>query len=139
MRDAIVIADSVLLLEADLNDAGPVATLDKTRQGAADQFGAIAAALFEEIGYRAANDLLVAETDEVRKASIHCADFTFQRESDEDVVEGIDEVAIALLGAGDDGKKLIELLLGRRRGFPLLEAVDKTAQLGNFLRALPGV
>ena len=36
MRYAIVIADGVLLFEADLYDAGPVAALDKTRQGAAN-------------------------------------------------------------------------------------------------------
>ena len=139
VRDAIVIANRVLFFEADLNDAGPMAALDKTRQCAADQFRAVAASLFEKIGYRAADDLLVAKTDEVRKAAIHGADFALERECDEDVVERIDEVAITLLGAGDDGKELIKLLLGGRRRIPLFQAMDKPAQLGDFLSALPSI
>src|SRR5271169_4626131 len=132
VRDAIVIADSVLLLEADLNDARPVAALDKARQGAADQFGAVAAALFEELANLAADDLLVVGADEIRKAAIHGADFALQRERDENVVEGIDEIAITLLGTGDDGKELINLLFARRRRIPLLQAGDKTAKFGDF-------
>src|SRR5208282_5890848 len=139
MSDAIVIANGVLLLETDLDDSGPVAALDETRQCAADQFGAVAAALFEELVNLASDNLLVVGADEIRKAAIHGADFALQRESDEDIVEGIDEVAIALLCAGDDGKELVKLLLGRRRRIPLLQAVHEPAQLRDFLRALPSV
>ena len=139
VRDAIVIADSVLLLEADLNDAGPVAALDKTRHGAADQFGAVAAALFEKLGNLAADNLLVVGADEIRKAAIHGTDFTLKRERNENVIEGIDEVAIALLGTGDDGEELIDLLFARGSGIPLLQAGDQAAQLGDFAVAFPGV
>jgi hypothetical protein len=124
MSDAIVIAHGVLLLEADLNDARPVAALNKAGQGAANQFGAFAAAFFEEIGNWAADNLLVVGTDEISKASVYRANFALQRERDENVVEGIDEISIALLGAGDDGKELIKLLLGRRRRISLLQARD---------------
>src|SRR5271168_3961863 len=83
MRDAIVIANSILFLEPDLNDAGPVAALDKTRQGATNQFGAVPAALFQKLGNLASDDLLVVGADEIRKAAIHGANFDFERKRDE--------------------------------------------------------
>jgi hypothetical protein len=134
-----VIADGVLLLEADLNDAGPVAALDKTRQSAADQFGAVAAAFFEELANLASDDLLVVGADKIRKAAIHGADFTLERKSNENIIEGIDEVAITLLGTGDDGKELINLLFAWRRGIPLLQTGDKAAKFRDFTVAFPGI
>src|SRR5580700_6072080 len=139
MGDAIVIADRVLLLKAHLDDAGPMAALDETRHSAANQLLAFATAFFEEIRHRAADNLLVVGTDEVAKAAIHGADFALEREGDEDVVEGIDEVAVALLGAGDNREELVELPVAGRSGIMLLQAADKTAEFGDFLSALPGI
>ena len=44
-----------------------------------------------------------------------------------------------MLGAGDDLEELIELLVAGGVGFALLDAADESTELGNFLRALPGV
>src|ERR1700721_4466792 len=125
--------------EADLDDAGPVAALEKTRHGTADEFGAFATAFLEKIVNLAADDLLVGETDEVRKAAVHGANFALERESHKDVVEGIDEVAIALLGTGDDGEELIDLFFAGRNRIALLDTADKAAEFGDFAVALPGV
>ncbi len=78
MRDAIVVADGVLFFQADLDDAGPVAALDETRQSTANQFRAVAAALFEEFGNLAADNLLVVGADEISKAAVYRANFAFE-------------------------------------------------------------
>src|SRR4029077_390474 len=43
------------------------------------------------------------------------------------------------LRALDHGEKLVDLLSGGRRGIALLDSTDQAAQLGNFLRAFPGI
>ena len=87
----------------------------------------------------AADDLLEAHADDIGEAAIDGADFTIEREGEKDVVEGVDEVAVALLRAFDDGEKFVELAIFGGLGVALLETFDEAAELGHFLRALPGV
>ena len=46
--------------------------------------------------------------DKIGKAAIDGADFALEGEREQNVVEGIDQVAIALLRALDDGEELVE-------------------------------
>ena len=77
--------------------------------------------------------------DKIGKTAIDGADFAVEVECEKHIVEGIDEVAITLLGALDDGEKLIHLAIAGRLGVARFEAFYETAQLGHFLSALPGV
>ena len=94
---------------------------------------------FEEFADVAADDLLEAHADDIGEAAIDGADFTVESEGEKHVVEGVDEVAVALLRALDDGEKLVELAIAGGLGVALLEAFDEAAELGHFLSALPGV
>ena len=74
-----------------------------------------------------------------RSAKLYGADFALEGEGEQHVVEGVDQVTIALLRAFDDGKELVQLAIARRLGVLLLEALDQAAALGHLLGALPGV
>src|SRR4029077_11839724 len=136
---AIEEVDIAAILDADLRDAGPVTAFQKTRHGAVDQVRAFSAAFFNEIGEWPADNLLERQTDKIGKAAVDGADFAFESERDEQIVERIDQVAIALLGTGDDLKKLVHLLVTGRSNIALLDAADQAAKLGHFAAALPGV
>src|SRR5207237_960982 len=139
VRDAVEIEDGVLIFEAQLDDAAPDAALEEARHGALDEVEAFAGAFFDEVSELASDDLLERQADQGGEAAIDGADFSIEGHGEENVIEGVDEVAETLLGAGDDFEELIELLVAGGDGFALLDAADESTQLGNFLRALPGV
>src|SRR5690242_7453671 len=116
MRDAIEITDGILFLQADLNNARPVASLKKSRKSAADQFAPLAAAFLEKFRNGPADDLLKISTHKIGKAAIHGPDFAIQRTGHKNVVERIDKVAVPLLRAGNDIEELIELPVAGRGG-----------------------
>ena len=122
-----------------MHDAGPVAPLEKARHGAIDQVARFAGGFFEKIAQPAADDLLEAQADEIGEAAIDGAHFAIEGEGEKHVVERVDQVPVALLGALDDGEELIHLLVAGRRGVALLDASDQAAKLGYFLSALPGI
>jgi hypothetical protein len=97
------------------------------------------AGFLDEVENGPADDLLKGLPDEIRKAAVGGADFAIEAESEEDVIEGVDEIAIALLGTGDDVEELIHLLVADGAGIALLETADHAAQLGNVFGALEGV
>src|SRR5579859_1118453 len=139
MSDAIEIADGILFLQADLNDARPMASLEKSRKSTADQFPALAAAFLQKIRNRPADDLLKISAHKIGKAAIHSPDFAIQRTGHENVVERIDEVAVPLLRAGNDIEELIELPVAGRGGIVVLQPANQPPQFGDFLRAPPGI
>src|SRR6202040_4419165 len=58
MRDAIVIENGVLLLDPDLDDAGPLATFQKARHSPLDQVASVGGRVFHKIRQRPPDDLL---------------------------------------------------------------------------------
>src|SRR4029077_12637449 len=102
MRDAIVIENGVLLLDPDVDDASPLATFQKARHGPLDEVASVAGRVFHKIHQRPPDDLLKRRPDEIGETPVDGADFAFQCERKQNVVERIDQVAVTLLGALDD-------------------------------------
>jgi hypothetical protein len=104
VRDTVEIANGILFLEADLDDPGPVAALEKTRHGAADHLGALAAAFLQKIRNGATDDLLVGGANKIGKADS-------RRESPfHGKARRMSSKESRSVGAGDD-KKLVHLLV----------------------------
>src|SRR5882724_64819 len=139
VRDAIVVENGVLVFEADLDDARPMPALEKARHGAVDKAARVSGGFFHEIGQGPADDLLEGQADQIGEAAVDGSDVSFQSEREQNVIERIDQVAVALLGALDYGEQLIELPVAGRFGIALLQATNQTAQLGNFPGPLPRV
>ena len=104
--DAVIVESRFVTLDAKVDDAGPVATLEEARHGSINQSARFAIGFFQELADVAADDLLETHADEISKAAIDGADFAIEIEGEKHVVEGVDEVAVALLRAFDDGEKL---------------------------------
>ncbi len=118
-----------MILDAKVNDPGPVAAFDEARHGAINQSARFAVGLFHELTDVAADDLLKAHADEIGEAAIDGADFAIEREGQEHIVERVDEVAITLLRAFDDGEKLVEFTIVSGFRIALLESLHQPAQL----------
>ena len=86
-----------------------------------------------------ANNFLKRGTNQVGEATVGGADFAVEGDGNQDVVEGVDQVAIALLGALNDREKFVELLVAGRRTVTLLNAADQPTEFGYFMVALPGI
>src|ERR1700675_2601831 len=114
-----------------------MAALHKTRHGAFYEIARIAVDVLDELGQRPADDLLERRVNEVRKTAIDGANLAIEGKSEQNIIEGVNQVAIALLRAGDDFEKLVELLVAGRLGIALFQAVHQAAQLGNFRGLLP--
>ncbi|HVN19393.1 MAG TPA: hypothetical protein VMU05_11485 [Dongiaceae bacterium] len=91
------------------------------------------------MGDRKADDFLKGQPDKVGETAIASADVAFQAQSEENVVERVDQVAESLLRLGDHLKELLELLVVGRRGSTMIEALDQAFELGNLLRFAPDV
>ena len=76
---------------------------------------------------------------QVCEAAVGGTNLAVQRDREEDVVKGIDEVAVALLRTRDDIEELVELLLAGRNDITLFDAANQAAQLRDFLGTLPRV
>src|SRR6267142_2890257 len=139
MGDAIEVEHRRLALQANLDDALPVATLHKTRHGALHELHSIAIRVLDELGQGLADNLLEGRVNEIRKTAVDRANLAVKAKSEQNVIEGVNQVAIALLGAGDDFEELVELLVARRFGIALLEAVHEAAELGNLRGFFPEV
>jgi len=139
MRDTIEIVDGIPAFEPYLNDTVPHAALQETGHRALREFAAISGSLFDEFAQRMPDDLRKGGPNKVGEAAIGGANLAVKRDRKEDVIEGIDQVAIALLGSRDDVEKLIELLLVGRNGVALFDATNQAAQLRNFLSTLPSI
>src|SRR6476661_342082 len=83
------------------------------------------------------DNLRKRRADEIGKAAIRSANLAVKRDRQEDVIERIDKVTVALLRARNDVEKLIELLFVGRNRVALFDAANQAPQLGNFLGALP--
>src|SRR6266478_1112724 len=84
-----------------------------------------------------ADDVLECRAHEVSETAIGGPDFTFERYSDENVVERIDQVPVTLLGTLDDGEQLVEMFIAGSSSVPLLDAADEPAKFGNLLVTPP--
>src|SRR5437879_5411144 len=141
MGDAIEVEDRRLALQANLDDALPVAALHETRHGAFHEFTPVARPVarpvLDELSQRPADNLLERRVNEVRKTAIDGANLAVEGKSEQNVIEGVNQVAIALLRARDDFEELVELLVAWRLGIALFESVHQAAQLGNLRGLFP--
>src|SRR6267142_760417 len=99
MGDAIEVEHRRLALQANLDDALPVAALHKTRHGALHELHPIAIRVLDELGQRLADNLLEGRVHEIRKTAVDSANLAVKAKSEQNVIEGVNQVAIALLGA----------------------------------------
>src|SRR4029077_5395409 len=109
------------------------AALQEFRHGPLDEIQALTGCFLNEFRQRFADDVLVRSSNKIGKTAIDGANFTVQSQGDQHVVKGIDEIAITLLGTGDPVKQLVEVLFTGRFRVALLDALNQTAQLGDFL------
>src|ERR1043166_7801727 len=100
---------------------------------------ALAPSVFEKFREMGANDSLKGGSHQIREAAVGGAYFSVQCDRDQNVVEGVNEVAISLLRPLDYGKELVHLAIAGRSGDSLFNTADQTAQLGNFLVSPPGI
>ena len=139
VRGAIEIMDVALIAESNLEDSGPGAAFEETGHGTLHHFRTIACGFLDEVAQRFADDLLKGQTNQIRETAIYGTDFAFEGERHQNVIEGINEIAVALLGARDNFEELIQLLVARRGRITLFDTPHQPAKLGNFLGTLPGV
>ncbi len=128
-----------LTFQLDLNDTRPLAALHETRHGTLHQPCTLSAAFLDEVRQRPADNLLKGGIHKIGKAAINSANLAVERDGQKDVVERIDQITIALLGAGDNLEELVELFFAGRVLVAVLHAAHETAQFGDFLRLLPHV
>ncbi len=77
---------------------------------------------------------------QVGETAIGRENFTLERKREEQIIEGINQVAVALLRSRDEGEKLSELLVARRRrDLALLDSTHEPAQFGDFARLGPRI
>src|SRR5262249_9659657 len=84
-------------------------------------------------------DLLERQANEVGEAAIRSADFAIEAKREEDVIEGIDQVAKALLRLGDHAEELLHLLAIGRGSSGAIETADHAFQFGDLLGFPPEV
>jgi len=83
-----------------------------------------------------ADRILVGGSQKLRKTAVDRAECAIQRNCEGYVVQRINQLFKAALGACYDLAKLINLLVGR--GCPLLHAADQAFEFGNPLSASIG-
>ncbi len=88
---------------------------------------------------RLANNFLEGMADEIGKAAIDGANFAIEAEGEQEVVEGIDEIAESLLGLGNHLEEMFELIVAGKFGVFFVATADQTLQFGNFLGLFPDV
>ena len=91
--------------EANLDDAGPSAAFHKTRHAARDDFLLDAINIFDKFRKGMADNLGEWNTEKVGEAAIGGTNFTLETESQEKIVERINEVAKTLSGISKSSRK----------------------------------
>ena len=93
MQHAVEVAHRARFFQARSNDTRPVAFLDKSRRGL---FHGRAAGLLEKFIESMADQFRIGVFKHLREPAVHRADFSVQQDGENEVVEAIDQVAIAL-------------------------------------------
>src|SRR5260370_22607594 len=130
VSNAVEVKWGRLILQANMDNAGTLAALHDTRHRTPHKLGAIANDFLDKFAQRPADNLLEGRVDEVGKAAVDGADLTIEGKSQQNVVERVDQVAIALLGLRDHLEKLAELFVAGRRFIALFHAAHEAAQFG---------
>src|SRR6266566_1097210 len=139
VSDTIEIKRRRLIFQAYLNHTGPMTAFLETGHGPPDETFFLFAAGLDKFGERPADNLLERRFDEIAEDAVDGANPPVHGNRHQDVIEGVDQIAVALLRAGDDVKQLLQLFVGGGLGVVLLEAAQETAQLGNLAGLLPQV
>src|SRR5712675_3071688 len=101
VRHAVEIVGRIASLQTRWNDARPDPALEKTRHRSLCNLAALPGPFFDEFTQIVADDLGKGGAHEVGKAAVGGANLSVEGDGEQDVVEGIDQVAITLLGTRD--------------------------------------
>ena len=138
MQIALQESDGVIALELNAHDPGPVTPLQKARQGL---FGGGAASVHrvKEFIEGAADQIRKGLSDQIGEAAVGGYDVPIERDREEQVVERVNQIAIAALGPLDQLKQFFQSSdVGGSRG-SLLEPTHQPVQLGHLLAFGPSV
>ncbi len=139
MGDAIKKERRGLVFQPDRNNTGPLAALHEARHGTLHEPCTVSATLLDEIRQWLADNLLKRGIHKVGEAAIDRANLTVKGDGKENVIKRINQIAIALLGAGDDLEELVQLFFTGRVLITVLHATHETAQFGDLLSLIPYV
>src|SRR3981189_1864870 len=104
VRHAVEIVSGIASLQTRWNDARPDPALEKTRHRSLCNLAAFPGPFFDEFTQIVADDLGKGTAPQVGKAAVGCANLSVEGDGEQDVIERIDQVAVALLGTRDDFK-----------------------------------
>src|SRR5262245_32956728 len=96
-------------MQLHLDDSGPPPLFEESRKCG---LNLDSARLVDKLVEPVMNDLPVAQPQQLHDWPIHCTKLAVERNSQREVVEGIDQLLEAALRAGNELAQLIELLLG---------------------------
>src|SRR5262249_13488538 len=139
VRNAIEKENAAAVLDPDFHHTRPLPPFEKAGFAALQKVRSLPAGVFNEIGERPADNLLERMGYQVGKAPVNRAHFSIQGQSQQNVIERVDQVAVTLLRALDDLKKLVEFLVARGLSIAVLDSSYQPAQLRHFAAALPCV
>ena len=88
---------------------------------------------------RAADEIGKGLSDQIGEAAVGGYDASIERDREEQIIEGVDQVAIAALRSLDQLKQLFELPGVGGRGGSLFEPAHQPVQLGHLLALRPSV
>src|SRR5947199_394797 len=109
VSDTIEIKRRRLILQAYLNDTGPMTAFLETGHGAPGEIFFLFRAGLNKFGERTADNLLERRLDEIAEHAVDGANPPVDANRHQDVIEGVDQIAVALLRTGDDVKQLDQL------------------------------
>src|ERR1700722_8331731 len=110
VQNAIKITKRSRLLHARAHHARPAPPLNESRQPLFKRSTVTGFGKIKKFGDGAAHDIRERQAEQVGKTPVDGKNFSVVGNGKQKVFKGIDQVAIALLGSGNEGKKLIELL-----------------------------
>src|SRR5207302_338443 len=111
VSDTIEIKRRRLILQAYLNDTGPMTAFLETGHGAPGEIFFLFRAGLNKFGERTADNLLERRLDEIAEHAVDGANPPVDANRHQDVIEGVDQIAVALLRTGDDVKELVQLFV----------------------------
>src|SRR5712692_1099150 len=100
--DTVEVKHRGLTLQAHLDNPGPLAALKETRHRAFHELRSFTTAILHKLAKGPADNLLERRRHEIGKAAVDGANLAVERERQQHIIERVDQVAIALLGPGDD-------------------------------------
>ena len=136
LKYAVEITHHSRFLDPRPHRAGPVALFRKPGDGS---FQNCATGFVENLIQLMSHQIVIGTLKYLGDALVHGPDFSIQRNSEYQVIEAVDQVAVTLAGRRDHVRELVQLLRGRGRILHLLEALDETPQFVDLPLLLPKI